>query len=59
MLHRYIFPAMGLAARVAGASKITDDDFYTAALTLSKMVIIPAIYRLFLCLQCVMIHIKY
>lgn len=30
---------MGLAAVVTGASKITDDDFYTAAFTLSRMVL--------------------
>ena len=43
---RYIFPAMGLAARVTGALKITNDDFYQAALTLSELV-------LFICNLCI------
>ena len=34
----FIFPGMGLGAIVSGASKITDDMFFTAAKTLAHMV---------------------
>jgi malate dehydrogenase (oxaloacetate-decarboxylating)(NADP+) len=34
----FIFPGMGLGAVVSGASKITDDMFFTAAKTLAHMV---------------------
>ena len=34
----YIFPGVGLGAIIAGASTITDEDFYIAAATLASQV---------------------
>jgi malic enzyme len=34
----YVFPGVGLAAIIAGATCITDDDFYVAAHTLAAQV---------------------
>jgi malate dehydrogenase (oxaloacetate-decarboxylating)(NADP+) len=34
----YIFPGVGLGALVSGAMELTDDDFYLAAVALSKLV---------------------
>ena len=34
----YIFPGVGLGALAAGATKITDDDFYVASKALASQV---------------------
>lgn len=35
---RYVFPGIGLAAIIAGATNISEDDFYVAAQILSTQV---------------------